>query len=186
MSQQQLTVKARRFLRPEVLVKIRRLDLVARLIVEGFVTGLHRSPYHGYSVEFAEHREYAPGDDLKHLDWKVYGRTDRHYIKQYEEETNLCAWIFVDVSESMEYGTGAMNKIEYARHVAAAMAYLITQQQDAVGLCLFDDRVRSVLAPASSSGDAAIASASAAMTLLGFGFRNFMVLPVQVLFCFFR
>jgi uncharacterized protein (DUF58 family) len=143
---------SRKYLDPEVLNAISGLELKARLIVEGFVSGMHRSPFHGFSVEFAEHREYVPGDDVRFVDWKVYAKSDRYYIKQYEEETNLCAWIFVDVSESMDYGTGAMNKIEYARHVAAAMAYLITQQQDAVGLCLFDDRLRTVLPPASSTG----------------------------------
>ncbi|MHC4547276.1 MAG: DUF58 domain-containing protein [Planctomycetota bacterium] len=137
---------------PEVLKAISGLELKARLIVEGFVSGMHRSPFHGFSVEFAEHREYVPGDDVRFVDWKVFGKSDRYYIKQYEEETNLRAWIFVDVSESMEYGSGAMNKIEYARHVAAALAYLIVHQQDAVGLCLFDDGVRSVLPPASSGG----------------------------------
>ena len=142
----------RKYLDPEVLDAISGLELKARLIVEGFVSGLHRSPFHGFSVEFAEHREYVPGDDVRFVDWKVYGKSDRYYIKQYEEETNLRAWLLVDVSESMEYGSGAMTKIEYARHAAAALAYLITQQQDAVGLCLFDDDVRDVLPPASSAG----------------------------------
>jgi len=137
---------------PSVLNAIAGLELKARLIVEGFVSGMHRSPFHGFSVEFAEHREYVPGDDVRFVDWKVYGKSDRYYIKQYEEETNLRAWILLDCSESMEYGSGPMNKIEYARHVAAALAYLITQQQDAVGLCVFDRELRSVLPPASSTG----------------------------------
>jgi len=137
---------------PSVLNAIAGLELKARLIVEGFVSGMHRSPFHGFSVEFAEHREYVPGDDVRFVDWKVYGKSDRYYIKQYEEETNLRAWILLDCSESMEYGSGPMNKIEYARHVAAALAYLITQQQDAVGLCLFDRELRYVLPPASSTG----------------------------------
>ncbi|MFQ5843529.1 MAG: DUF58 domain-containing protein [Planctomycetota bacterium] len=137
---------------PEILQGISRLDLKARLIVEGFVSGLHRSPFRGFSVEFAEHREYVPGDDVRHVDWKVYGKSDRFYIKEYEEETNLRAWIFVDVSESMEYGSTGMTKIEYARHVAAALAYLIVRQRDAVGLCLFDREVRRILPPASSQG----------------------------------
>ena len=142
----------RKYLDPEVLKAISGLELKARLIVEGFVSGMHRSPFHGFSVEFAEHREYVPGDDIRFVDWKVYGKSDRYYIKQYEEETNLRAWIFVDCSESMEYGSGAMTKIEYARHAAAALAYLITQQQDAVGLCLFDTELRTVLPAASSAG----------------------------------
>jgi len=141
-----------KYLDPEVLNAIAGLELKARLIVEGFVSGMHRSPFHGFSVEFAEHREYVPGDDVRFVDWKVYGKSDRYYIKQYEEETNLRAWIFVDCSESMEYGSGGMTKIDYARHVAAALGYLITQQQDAVGLVLFDSELRTVLPPASSAG----------------------------------
>ena len=142
----------RKYLDPEVLNSIASLELKARLIVEGFVSGLHRSPFHGFSVEFAEHREYVPGDDVRFVDWKVYGKSDRYYIKQYEEETNLRAWLFLDVSESMGYGSGAMTKMEYARHMAAALAYLITQQQDAAGLCLFDSDLRTVVPPASSAG----------------------------------
>ncbi|MGH7162051.1 MAG: DUF58 domain-containing protein [Planctomycetota bacterium] len=143
---------SRKYLRPEVLNTIEGLELKARLIVEGFLSGLHRSPFRGYSVEFAEHREYVPGDDIRHVDWKVYGKSDRFYIKQYEEETNLRAWIFLDVSESMEYGSGAMSKVEYGRHVAAALAYLVVRQQDAAGLCLFDNRIRSFFPAASSTG----------------------------------
>jgi uncharacterized protein (DUF58 family) len=142
----------RKYLDPEVLKAISGLELKARLIVEGFVAGMHRSPFHGFSVEFAEHREYVPGDDVRFVDWKVYGKSDRYYIKQYEEETNLRCWLFVDVSESMEYGSGAMSKIEYARHMAAALAYLTVHQRDAVGLCLFDDELRDVIPPASSAG----------------------------------
>ncbi len=143
---------SRKYLDPEVLNSVSGLELKARLIVEGFVSGMHRSPFHGFSVEFAEHREYVPGDDVRFVDWKVFGKSDRYYIKQYEEETNLRAWLMVDLSESMEYGSGALNKIDYARHAAAALAYLITQQQDAVGLCLFGDEVRDVMPAASSSG----------------------------------
>jgi len=142
----------RKYLRPEVLNTVEGLELKARLIVEGFLTGLHRSPFRGYSVEFAEHREYVPGDDIRHIDWKVYGKSDRFYIKQYEEETNLRAWIFLDVSESMVYGEGAMSKLEYARHVAAALAYLIVRQQDSVGLVLFDRKIRTLLPAAASPG----------------------------------
>jgi uncharacterized protein (DUF58 family) len=147
-----MAASSRKYLDPSVLNAIAGLELKARLIVEGFVSGMHRSPFHGFSVEFAEHREYVPGDDVRFVDWKVYGKSDRYYIKQYEEETNLRAWVLVDCSESMEFGQGPMTKIEYARHVAAALAYLITQQQDAVGLCLFDRELRSVLPPASSVG----------------------------------
>lgn len=133
---------------PEVLDKLAGLELKARAIVEGYVTGLHRSPFRGFSVEFAEHREYVPGDDIRFLDWKVFGKTDRLYLKRYEEETNLEAHLLVDVSESMGYagaeGTG-VSKLSFARMGAAALAYVITQQQDAAGLVLFDEAVRSLL-----------------------------------------
>jgi uncharacterized protein (DUF58 family) len=135
---------SRRFLDPKVLNRVARLDLRARLIVEGTVAGRHRSPYRGFSVEFAEHREYAPGDDPRYLDWKVYGKSDRLYIKQYEEETNLLATLCLDRSTSMDYGAGGegMSKADYAATVAASLAYLVVHQQDAAGLVLFDDGVR--------------------------------------------
>lgn len=138
---------SRRFLDPDVLDEIEGLDLKARLIVEGYVSGLHRSPYRGFSVEFAEHREYVPGDDIRFLDWKVFGRSDRLYVKRFEDETNLETILLVDVSESMTYhGQGARwSKLDYAKWGAAALAYLVTQQQDAVGLCLFDDHVRTTI-----------------------------------------
>jgi uncharacterized protein (DUF58 family) len=135
-----------KYLDPKVLSKITRLDLMARLVVEGFISGMHRSPFHGFSVEFATHREYAPGDDLKHLDWKVQAKTDRLYIKQYEEETNLKATFILDCSESMHYkgeAEGSMTKYHYASAVAASLAFLLLQQQDAVGLATFDEEVRS-------------------------------------------
>jgi len=142
----------RKYLDPKVLSKIRRLDIKARLVVEGFISGMHRSPFRGGSVEFAEHREYVPGDDLKHLDWKVLGRTDRLYIKQYEEETNLRATFLVDVSESMRYGgrEGRMNKFHYAACLAASLAMLLLNQQDAVGLATFDEDLRSYLPPSAN------------------------------------
>jgi uncharacterized protein (DUF58 family) len=143
----QTAEEMKRFLDPKTLAKIERLDLIARLVVEGFVTGLHKSPYHGFSVEFAEHREYAPGDDIKHVDWKVYGRTDRYCIKEYEEETNLGAHILLDASESMAYKSGAVSKLEYGQFVAASLAYLILNQRDSVGLATFDNEVRSFLPP---------------------------------------
>ena len=121
---------------------MRGSQLRARLIVEGYVSGVHRSPYHGFSIEFAEHREYAPGDDLRYLDWKVFGRTDKYYLKQFEEETNLVCYLLLDTSESMRYrGPAApMSKLEYAQCAAAALAYLVLQQQDSVGLVTFDQR----------------------------------------------
>jgi uncharacterized protein (DUF58 family) len=110
---------------------------------------MHKSPYHGFSVEFAQHREYVPGDDIKHVDWKVYGRTERYFLKQYEEETNLVCWLLLDVSESMQYRSGPVSKYDYACLVAAALAYLVLHQQDSVGLVTFDDRVRVFLRPSS-------------------------------------
>jgi uncharacterized protein (DUF58 family) len=136
---------------PKVLDRVEGLDLKARLIVEGYVTGLHKSPFRGFSVEFAEHREYVPGDDVRFLDWKVFGRSDRLYVKRYEEETNLETQLVLDVSASMGYGAeGAHSKLDYARWGAAALAWLLTQQQDAVGLVTFDDHVRKTLPPASN------------------------------------
>src|SRR5438270_6038656 len=142
-----------KYLDPLILAKVRSLELQARLIVEGYLSGMHKSPYHGFSVEFAEHREYVPGDDLKHLDWKVYGRTGRFYHKQYEEETNLTCWLLVDASESMGYGSGPaggdgrplVSKYDYACMAAAALAYLVLQQQDSAGLVTYDDQVRQLL-----------------------------------------
>ena len=125
------------------------MDLKARLIVEGFISGLHKSPFHGFSVEFAEHREYVPGDDIRHIDWKVFGRADRFYIKRYEEETNLKSYILIDSSESMRYSSNGMSKYEYGCHIAAALTYLLLRQQDAVGLVVFDDEIRKMI-PASS------------------------------------
>jgi uncharacterized protein (DUF58 family) len=141
-----------KFLDPKVLNKITRLDLKARHIVEGFMGGMHKSPYHGFSVEFAEHREYAPGDDLKHLDWKVFGRTDRLYIKEYELETNLRSHILLDTSESMDYGSKETTKLELASHIAASMAYLVLRQQDSVGMVCFDKEVKSFIPTSSSMG----------------------------------
>ena len=124
----------RRFLHPETIARISRLDLRAQQVVEGFIAGMHRSPFFGHSVEFVQHREYTPGDDIRHLDWKVWSKTDRYYIKQFEAETNLRCHLVVDVSESMHYGQGALNKYEYGCTIAACLAYLLVRQQDAVGL----------------------------------------------------
>ena len=147
------TVREKNYLDPAVLAKIGDLELRARYAVEGLLSGMHRSPYSGYSVEFAQHREYVPGDDLRHLDWRVYGKTDRFYIKQFEEETNLQAHLLVDCSASMRYPESAptdrLGKFEYAATLAASIAYLLVHQQDAVGLMLFDDHVRTDLAPQS-------------------------------------
>jgi len=138
-----------KYLDPVTLAKIEGLDLKARLIVEGYIAGLHKSPYQGSSVEFAEHREYAPGDDIKHVDWKVWSRTDKLYLKQYEEETNLITYLLLDTSESMRYRSNGVSKLDYARYIAAALAYLVLKQQDSVGLATFDFEVRNFLRPSS-------------------------------------
>ncbi|MCG8403882.1 MAG: DUF58 domain-containing protein [Phycisphaerales bacterium] len=134
----------RKYLDPAVLAKIRSLDLRARLLVQGFISGMHHSPLRGVSIEFAEYRKYCQGDDLRHLDWKAYGRTDKHYVKQYEQETNLQLLLAVDCSESMSYRSASspLSKRDYATTVSAAMAYLALQQSDAVALVTFDSEVR--------------------------------------------
>jgi uncharacterized protein (DUF58 family) len=137
----------RKYLDPLTLAKVRGLELQARLVVEGYLAGMHKSPYHGFSVEFAQHREYVPGDDIRHIDWKVYGRTGRFFLKQYEEETNLVCWILLDISESMRYGSGPVSKYDYACMAAAALAYLVLHQSDAIGLVTFDNQVRTFLKP---------------------------------------
>lgn len=135
----------------DALARIDRVGLAARRVVDGYLAGLHRSDRHGFSVEFAQHREYAPGDDFKHLDWKVLGRSDRYYLKQYELETNLVAWLAVDASESMRYGsTDGATKYDTACTAAAALAHLVARQGDSAGLATFDTDVREVLSPGSS------------------------------------
>ncbi len=141
-----------RYLDAKSIERISRLDLRARAVVEGFLTGQHRSPYNGFAIEFAGHREYVPGDELKHVDWRVWSKTDRLYIKQYEEETNLKCHILLDCSKSMRYGeksSPAWSKFDYAATAAASLAFLLQQQQDAVGLVTFDTKVRSHLPPSS-------------------------------------
>jgi uncharacterized protein (DUF58 family) len=143
----------RHYLQPHVVSRLANMELRARLVVEGFITGLHRSPYHGFSVEFAEHRPYMPGDEIKHIDWKLYGKTDRHYIKRYEEETNLKAYLILDTSRSMAYASeGRMSKLEYACSIAAALAFMMVKQQDAVGLAMFDETLTSYLPPHATHG----------------------------------
>jgi uncharacterized protein (DUF58 family) len=138
----------RRFLQPHVVSRLANMELRARLVVEGFITGMHRSPYHGFSVEFAEHRQYMPGDAIRHIDWKLYGKTDRFYVKQYEEETNLKAYLLLDTSASMGFASeGQMTKLAYGSYLAAALSYLMIKQQDAVGLGVFDARLTSYLPP---------------------------------------
>jgi uncharacterized protein (DUF58 family) len=139
------------YLKPEILGKINNLELRAKLVVEGFITGLHKSPFHGFSVEFSQHRPYNPGDSLRYLDWKVFGRTDRFYIKQYEEETNLKSFILLDISNSMRYTSTAVSKLLYGKYLAAALAYLMLLQRDAVGLVLFDEKLQKLLPPRSAT-----------------------------------
>jgi uncharacterized protein (DUF58 family) len=140
---------------PEVLARIAGLTLRARQVVEGTISGLHRSPFHGFNVEFAEYREYSPGDDLRRLDWRVLGRTDRFYVKQYEEESNLRATLVLDCSASMRYGSGPLNKFQYAATAAASLATLLVEQQDPVGLALFDQEAREILPPAATQAQLA-------------------------------
>jgi uncharacterized protein (DUF58 family) len=142
-----------RYLDPKIIAKISRLDLRARQVVEGFISGTHKSPYHGFSVEFASHREYVPGDEIKHLDWKLWGRVDRYYIKQYEEETNLRCTLLLDCSKSMAYGEDAregLGKFGCAATIAASLAFYVHQQQDAIGLVTFDNAIRRQFQPSTN------------------------------------
>ncbi len=142
------TSSANRYIDPAVLMRIRSLELRVKAVMEGFVTGLHRSPFHGFSVEFSEYRQYTPGDDLRYLDWKVLARSDRHYIKRFEDETNLRCQLVVDNSQSMSFGSTMVantnktySKADYAKTLAACLAYCLIQQRDAAGLMLFDEQV---------------------------------------------
>ena len=142
-----------RFLDPAVISRLGTMELKARTVVEGFLSGLHRSPYKGFSVEFAEYRQYLPGDDLSTLDWKVYARTDRHYVKKYEEETNLECHLLLDQSASMAYrGAAPMTKLEYGSVLAASLAFLMHRQRDATGLIAFDEHIRFRLPAAARAG----------------------------------
>jgi uncharacterized protein (DUF58 family) len=149
-----MSARRPRLLDPHFISKLTRLDLTARLVVEGFLTGLHRSPYHGFSVEFAEHRQYMPGDPLRHLDWRVLAKSDRKYVKQYEEETNLRAMLLVDTSASMGYGSHGITKLDYARQLAAALGYLMLRQNDAVGMFAFATGQAELIPPRSTMGHA--------------------------------
>jgi uncharacterized protein (DUF58 family) len=143
------TPRERQFLDPAVIARLGTLELKARTIVEGFLSGLHRSPFKGFSVEFAEYRQYIHGDDLATIDWKVYARSDRYHVKKFEEETNLDCHLMLDVSGSMGYGSKGLTKLEYGSCLAASIAYLMNRQRDAVGLIAFDDRIVDML-PASA------------------------------------
>lgn len=135
----------RRLLDPEIIARLRGLELRARGVVAGSISGMHRSAYRGFSVEFAEHRQYVPGDDLRYIDWRIFGRQDRFYIKEYEEETNLRCNILLDASRSMAYASAGVSKFEYASQMAAVLAYVLIHQQDAAGLLVFDEKLRAHL-----------------------------------------
>src|SRR6266567_3527147 len=139
-----------RYLRPEVIRQVSRLDLRARFIVEGFLAGLHASPFHGFSVEFSEHRKYTPGEDVKDLDWHVYAKTERYYVKKFQAETNVTGYLVMDLSASMAYTyRQELTKFEYAICLAAALGYMMIHQQDPVGLVTFDTEIRTCLPPKS-------------------------------------
>ena len=140
------------YLDPEVLHKLGDLELIAREVVEGLRVGSHRSPLRGFSTEFAHHRQYAPGDALRDLDWRVFGRTDRYYTKLYEAETNFDCYLLIDASASMTYASGTVSKLEYGKFLAATLAYLVLKQRDSVGLSIFDSEVRAYLPPRSAMG----------------------------------
>jgi uncharacterized protein (DUF58 family) len=166
----------KKYLQPSVISKLSNIELKAKFVVEGFIAGLHKSPYHGFSVEFAEHRQYMPGDDLKYLDWKVLGRTDRYYIKQFEEETNLKSYLIVDASKSMQFkssdsglsafsglkkffkkkqdaaqGKSGISKLEYSTYLAASLAVLMHFQKDAAGLVVYDENIKTFIPPKATS-----------------------------------
>lgn len=141
-----------RFLQPEVVSRLRNMELRARLVVEGFLQGMHKSPYHGFSVEFAEYRQYMPGDAPRYVDWRVYGKTDRYYVKVFEEETNLKGIILLDKSASMKFAGNGISKFRWGSLFAASLAFLMLKQQDAAGLVLFDDSIREYVPPRSVRG----------------------------------
>jgi len=165
------------YLDPTTIARLGSLDLKARTIVEGFLSGLHRSPFKGFSVEFAEYRQYLPGDDLATLDWKVYARTDRHFVKKFEEETNLDCHILLDVSASMGYASGGITKLQYGSFLAAALAYLMNRQRDAVGLIAFDDKIVSLLPASARAGH--LTSVLVSLERLTLGARTNVAKPLR-------
>jgi uncharacterized protein (DUF58 family) len=143
----------RKYLDPEIVSRLKGMEIRARMVVEGFIAGMHKSPYHGFSVEFAEHRQYMPGDNIRDIDWKVYAKSDRFYIKQYEEETNLKAYLLLDCSASMAYRSDdRISKLDYAGLLSGALSYMMLRQRDAVGLVTFDEKMRRYIPPRSRSG----------------------------------
>jgi uncharacterized protein (DUF58 family) len=168
-----------RFLDPAILSRLGTLELKARTVVEGFLSGLHRSPFKGFSVEFAEYRQYMPGDPLSTIDWKVYARTDRHYVKKFEEETNVECHLLLDVSASMGYGSKDVTKLRYGAMLAASLAYLMNRQRDAVGLMTFDERIVSMTPP--SARPSHLRSILEALDHATVGSRTDVTKPLQVL-----
>ena len=132
---------SQQYLSSEIISNLSSLSLKARLLVEGLIVGMHKSPYHGFSVEFSEHRLYNPGDEIRNIDWKIWGKTDKYFVKEYEEETNLLSHIILDQSASMSYSSSNISKLDYAKILAASLAYLMLKQQDGVGLTLFDSKL---------------------------------------------
>ena len=139
----------KKFLQPEIVAQLDSMLLRAKMVVEGYIIGKHRSPYHGFSVEFAEHRSYGFGDEIRHIDWKLFGKTDRLFIKRYEEETNLSVHLILDISKSMLYGSNKLTKLNYANSLVAALSYLMINQQDATGLVQFSNKVNNFIIPKS-------------------------------------
>lgn len=166
-----------RYLDPAIVAKLGTIDLKARTIVEGFLTGLHRSPYKGFSVEFAEYRQYLPGDDLATLDWKIYARSDKHFVKKFEEETNLTCHLLIDVSKSMGYGSRGITKVEYGSYLAGALAYLMNRQRDAFGLIAFDETIVSMLPASARPGH--LRAALVALERLPVGSRTDVAKPLR-------
>ena len=168
---------AARYLDPAIVARLGTIDLKVRAIVEGFLTGLHRSPYKGFSVEFAEYRQYLPGDDLGTLDWKIYARSDRYFVKKFEEETNLTCHLLMDVSASMGYGSHGITKLEYGSYLAGALAYLMNRQRDAFGLIAFDEAIVSRLPASARSGH--LRATLVALERLALGSRTNVAKPLH-------
>ena len=145
-----------KYLDPESIAKLDNMSLRARLVVEGYLLGQHKSPYHGFSVEFAEHRAYGHGDEIRYIDWKLYGKTDRYYIKRFEEETNLRSHILIDTSQSMKFKSKNITKLDYASYLAAALTHLMLTQKDGIGLILFDEKIKKFIPPRASKTHAKI------------------------------
>ena len=146
----------RKYLDPAIVAKLDNMTIRARLVVEGYLIGQHKSPYHGFSVEFAEHRAYGHGDETRHIDWKLYGKTDRYYVKRFEEETNLRSYILLDTSQSMQFGSNKITKLDYASYLAAALTHLMLNQRDGMGLVLFDEKIKKFIPPRAAPSHANI------------------------------